>query len=213
MQRREVGPMTTRLDLECDPGGTAAFSTLFQQGVRIEARLGRSIREVLCRSLGVSDDYLDNRLNTIFLDGKPVDDADTALISEGSVLALSASMPGLVGAVMRKGGYYASMRSTITYSAGDSRVTPKKGFFTLKLYNMTMPELAPRFLASGVWVEAGFLDEFFKTKSKRFFEGCVTVRADGKEMPAHELPDLKWREMPGFVMLRVTHAADRGGSR
>ena len=182
----------------------ASFFVLFQRGVRVKARIGLSIREVLCRQLDVTDDYLDNRLNTIFLDGKPVDDTDSALITEGSVLALSASMPGFAGAALRKGGFYASMRNTITHSAGESPVKAGEGFFTVKLYNMTIPELAPHFLALGVWVAPDALDEFFEGRSKPFLEGGKTVRIDGREIPVDELTSIAWSERSDYVRLRVT---------
>ena len=55
------------------------------------------------------------KIQSIMLDGKPVDDIGSAMIHDGSVLALSAAMPGLVGATLRRGGAYASFRSAITY--------------------------------------------------------------------------------------------------
>jgi len=194
----------TQLDLTWDAEGMASFFVLFQRGVRVKARIGLSIREVLCRQLDVTDDYLDNRLNTIFLDGKPVDDTDSALITEGSVLALSASMPGFAGAALRKGGFYASMRNTITHSAGESPVKAGEGFFTVKLYNMTIPELAPHFLALGVWVAPDALDEFFEGRSKPFLEGGKTVRIDGREIPVDELTSIPWSDRSDYVRLRVT---------
>ncbi len=194
----------TQLDLTWDAKGMASFFMLFQRGVRVKARLGLSIREVLCRQLDVTDDYLDKRLNTIFLDGKPVDDTDSALITEGSVLALSASMPGFAGAALRKGGFYASMRNTITHSAGESSVTTGEGFFTIKLYNMTILELAPHFLAFGVWVASDALDEFFEGRSGPFLQEGRTVRIDGREIAVDELTAITWSERSDFVRLRVT---------
>jgi hypothetical protein len=194
----------TQLDLTWDAKGMASFFVLFQWGVRVKARLGLSIREVLCRQLDVTDDYLDNRLNTIFLDGKPVDDTDSALVTEGSVLALSASMPGFAGAALRKGGFYASMRSTITHSAGESPVKAGEGFFTIKLYNMTIPELAPHFLALGVWVAPEALNEFFAGRSKPFLQGGRTVQIDGQEIGVDELTAIRWSDRSDFVRIRVT---------
>jgi len=54
------------------------------------------------------------KISTIFLDGKAVDSPETALLREGSTLALSSAMPGLAGAILRRDGPYASLRSSIT---------------------------------------------------------------------------------------------------
>jgi len=48
------------------------------------------------RATGLDEDYVTQRISTIFLDGKPVDDIDTLLVRDGAVLSLSAAMPGLV---------------------------------------------------------------------------------------------------------------------
>jgi hypothetical protein len=56
---------------------------------------------VLCDQFQVETDYLENRIKTIFLDGKPVDDEDKAVLKNGSTLALSAAMPGLVDSTFR----------------------------------------------------------------------------------------------------------------
>ncbi len=128
------------------------FFPLFQEGVILETDTGASVREFLCRSLGLQEDYVEKRISTIFLDGKPVDNLDASLVNDGSVLALSAAMPGLVGATLRKGGYYAPMRKAISHHAESPPSTRKRGKIRLKLFNMILQELAPRLLYAGVWV-------------------------------------------------------------
>ena len=61
------------------------------------------------------------------LDGKPVDDIGAALVQDGSTLALSAAMPGLVGATLRRGGAYSSFRSAITYHETGERLRAGEG--------------------------------------------------------------------------------------
>ena len=103
------------ISLAWNPARLSDFGHILQQGFKLRARLGTSIRQVLCDQFGVDHDYLDKRINTIFLDGKAVDDVDSSTIREGSVLALSAAMPGFVGAAFRKGGYYSAMRGAISH--------------------------------------------------------------------------------------------------
>ena len=107
---------TARLALTLVPGGpeqAGRFFPLLQQGFTVRARTGCSIRELLCGQFGIDPDYLKQRITTIFLNGKAIDDPESSRVADGATLALSAAMPGLVGATMRRGGYYAAMRGAI----------------------------------------------------------------------------------------------------
>jgi len=179
------------------------FLPLLHRGVWLKAKLGLSIRSILCDQLGVAHEYLDNRIGTIFLDGSPVDDVDSAIVNEGARLALSAAMPGLVGATMRKGGILASMRDSITHKEGDSRIVPKEGFFLLRLFNMVAPELGPALLKSGVQLEAEAFRGFFEGASDELWAGCKKCRIDGNEADCKELKDIRRSSDPDLVLLRV----------
>lgn len=122
----------------------------WQNGFKIKTTVNCSIRRLLCDHLGISPAYLEERIKTIFLDGKPVDDLDTAIVKNGSTLALSAAMPGLVGATMRRGGVLASFRNTITHEKESQTSDEEKGTVCIKLFNMLINELMPHFLHLGV---------------------------------------------------------------
>jgi hypothetical protein len=192
------------LDLDCDSTLVSAFLSLFQQGVMLQVSIGSSIRNVLCRQYGIEDEYLDNRINTLFLDGKVVDNVDHAFLSDGSVLSLSASMPGFAGAALRKGGYYAGMRNAVTHSEEVAPHDHGTGFFVLKLFNMTIKEMGPGLLESGVWIEADRLDEFFNDKSDNFWAGCRSILIDDKEIPVTELRQRQFGKHSETVYLSVT---------
>ena len=119
------------------------FLTLLQQGVGVSGRIGASLREFLIRDLGVDPDYVDGDLETAFLDSQPVDDFDSTHIRDGCVLALSGAMPGLAGATLRRGGYYARMRDGISHGhAPPNADTAEPCVVTLKLFNKPLAELA-----------------------------------------------------------------------
>ena len=59
-------------------------------------------------------------------------------------------MPGLVGATLRRGSYYAAMRSEISAAETEGAVEMKEGTVTLKLFNLLIGQLGPLFLASGI---------------------------------------------------------------
>ena len=109
-------PPIQHIRLIVEAGLISRFLKLTERGFKLQIKTGLNIRELLCQHLSISEDYVDNRIQTIFLDGKPVDDVDTASLENGSRLALSAAMPGLVGITFRKGGFYAALRETISYT-------------------------------------------------------------------------------------------------
>src|SRR3989304_1732354 len=118
-----------------DDTRTSEFFQLLQRGFMLKAQVGCSIKRFLCEQVGLSPEYIAEKIQTVFLDGRPVDDLDSAIIKDGARLALSAAMPGLVGATMRRGGIYSSFRNTITHRETGARYAIGEGFVHLKLFN------------------------------------------------------------------------------
>jgi hypothetical protein len=58
---------------------------------------------------------------------------------------------------MRRGGYYAAMRSAISYRPGEGHAKARRGRIRLKLFNMILEEIGPSLLASGMIVRADTL--------------------------------------------------------
>ncbi len=142
-----------RLDLHVDKACASLFLTLFEKGIVLSTKTGCSLRDFLCGQLGLSDNYLDQRVQTLFLDARPVDDVDTAVIKNGSTLALSAAMPGLLGATMRKGGRYATFRKDISQHTDECGICETSGQVTVKLFNLVAKEVGGRLLEAGVEVD------------------------------------------------------------
>jgi hypothetical protein len=142
----------------------------------------------------LSNEYIDQRIQTFFVDGRAVDDIDSAYVHDRTTLALSASMPGLLGATLRKGSYYADMRSSISYTQEKKAVAPHYGTLKLKLFNMLIAEMGPGILNRGVWVEGKDLQEFLARQSNRFWSGCVEMVASGKRTEPAELVKMSWED-------------------
>jgi hypothetical protein len=195
--------LSSSISLSIVPGKLDNFFTILQQGFLLKARLGMGVRKILCDQFGINQRYFDTRINTIFLDGKPVDDVDSAIVGEGSSVALSASMPGFVGAALRKGGFYAAMRSEITHVKEQQYDTSVDGLFTLKLYNLLLPEIGPLFLSSGIILDVKILRDFLKTKSSAFWTGCQTIQVNNHEVDSSYFFRPEWLDMRGLVLLRV----------
>jgi hypothetical protein len=163
---------------------------LLQQGFEVEASLGTSIKAFLSRDFDISNDYIDNRLQTVFLNGKAVDNIDTAVLKSGSTLALSTAMPGLAGAVMRRGGYLTAMRAQISHRENREAMVAQKGRIRIKLFNLLTKELGSTFLQYGIWVPGKTLAAILKPEGKDFTNACHAAIVNG----AKTEPDRVWQE-------------------
>ncbi|WP_373499218.1 hypothetical protein [Desulfococcus sp.] len=135
--------------IHVSPDTATELAPLFQKGIRVSVETGCTIRSLLQDQWAIPPDYITGRISTMFLNGKPLDDMDEARVRDGDVLALSSAMPGLVGAVMRRGGFYASLRGGITYHEAAAEAGVLRGTITVKLFNLLIRELGPGFLAHG----------------------------------------------------------------
>jgi hypothetical protein len=192
-----------KISLTVKPDRMSLFSSLLGQGFTLKSRTGISVRNLLCHQIGVSDDYLDQRIQTIFLDGKVVDNVDTAVIRQGSSLALSAAMPGLAGAVLRRGGAYAAMRSQISHKNNTADDSAENGTVLLKLFNLVALELGPLFLKQGIWIAGKNLGNFFQRVPEFFWDGCLTVKIDGRFQDIRKIPLMEWRQEQVFLKLKL----------
>lgn len=137
----------------------SAFFPLLQRGVWVQVQVGCGVMRLLADQFGVAEDYVVERITTLFLNGKPIDDLETSYVNEGSTLALSAAMPGLVGATMRRGGHLAAMRGTISLQ-NQTQELSGTGRIKIKLFNMVMAELGAMFLSHGICLSNRELNNF-----------------------------------------------------
>jgi len=157
-----------KLRLSVTADRLACFFPLLQKGFAIVVTLGRPIHALLRDQLGVPESYIETKIQTVFLDGKPVDDIDTVLVRDGATLALAPAMPGLMGAMLRRGGYYAPMRSGITHRDDRAAQEIKEGRIVVKLFGAALWDLGPTFLKRGVQVDSGDLAKVMRELP----EGC-----------------------------------------
>ena len=177
------------------------FLQLTERGFRLKIAASLSIRELLCKHLGISEDYVDNRIQTIFLDGRPVDDVDTASIQNGSKLALSAAMPGLVGITLRKGGFYASLRSTISYSKTEASIVKDEGEIILKFFNLVAKELGPAFLQKGILIEGKRFQDFALRNADDLKADCNSMHLNDTEIDVDRLKEMTWEDQEVFLQV------------
>jgi len=182
------------------------FYQLLSKGFIIHAQTGCTIKELLCGQVGIKEDYLEERIQTIFLDNKTVDDVDFAVIREGSILALSAAMPGVLGATVRKGGWYAPMRRQLSHDKDIASDTHKKGKITIKLFNLIARELGPLFLEQGIRVKGEDFFDITARNEKVFMNGCKKAIKDGNNIDPEKLMEVEWEDKQ--VLLQIKSAKD-----
>jgi hypothetical protein len=178
------------------------FFLLFQQGVTVRSRTGISVASLLREEIG-ADPVTIEKIQSIILEGKPVDDLESAVIKDGSVLALSAAMPGLVGATLRRGGTYSSFRSAITYHETGGEYVQGVGLVQIKLFNLLMAELGPGLLKKGVILRSEDFIRFAAEQSPDFWKGFSRITIDGEPLAHGELPGSAWLSGKAEVVLTV----------
>jgi hypothetical protein len=182
------------------------FFQLLGHGFSMNVQTGCSVKDLLCRQFGIPEDYLDERIKTIFLNAKVVDDVSTANVTEDSTLALSGAMPGLVGAILRSGGFYASMRSQISFGQNKPSSLPRAGKITLKLLNLVVKELGPAFLEKGIWFNGGKLQDFIKHHIEELKAGGAANELNGEPVEINNLLEPDWSDTTVFLQVRSEKA-------
>jgi hypothetical protein len=79
------------------------------------------------------------------------------MLHPGSTLTLSAAMPGLVGATLRRSSYYAAMRAEVSWHDLDPDGGQRGAAATLrvKLFNLIIPGVGPAILRRGIVLPRG----------------------------------------------------------
>jgi hypothetical protein len=200
---RAVADLQLQFTLDADLIST--FYPLLQRGVWLPVTTGCSVMKLLNDQLGLAETYVQDRITTLFLDGKPLDDLTSSLVNNGSVLALSTAMPGLVGSTMRRGGHLAAMREAISYHPPPA-VTTGSGTVKIKLFNMLMKEVGPLLLERGVVLAGPELMTLLTDGAALFQEGCASVTVNGRSCCCAEfierLPTIVAPQQTALVKVR-----------
>ena len=192
------------LSLTVDASLLTAFYELLQAGFRVKCKVGVSIESLFSDQFEIKQRLVEEKISTIFLNGKPVDDITSTIVSNGSTLALSGAMPGLVGATLRRKSPLASFRESISAGKNTKDKDNSEGCVQIKLFNILLKELGPGFLERGILVPSVELKAFFSKQSDEFWHRCKKIIVDGK--PLNAQPTIDWFLLmanQGFIHLKV----------
>jgi len=176
MKPERALPVTLILKTTKNAAGKTA--TLLQRGFVLPVTGTISIAELLIELPGFNEEYIRDRVQTIFVNGIAEDNTGRELLP-GDALALSAAMPGLAGAIFRRGGQHASLRTRPEAVKSDK--TDHSGFITLKLFNMIATETGPQLLQDGILIKGKILVRFLDRQVERILP--VIKRAEVKGIP------------------------------
>jgi hypothetical protein len=194
--------LTQKIQVSIEENHFSAFFALLSYGFKIDVEIGCSLFDVLVRQIGINESFLNEKVQTVFLNGKVVDDFSVEIVSDDSVIALSAAMPGLVGAVFRKGGILSSMRSEHTSSMESVVIKKLKRQVTLKLFNHIASGLGGYFFKKGICVKGAHFIRYVKSKQSLLKSACRQLIIDGKQYEIGDLLSLLQPEAD--IVLTVT---------
>jgi hypothetical protein len=196
----------TQVAVIADPSRARAYLALLQEGAALRAKTGVAVRTFLCEGLGLSPSYVSEQLSTVFLNGRPVDDLDSALICDGYRLSLSGALPGLAGAVMRRSSPLAPLRGTGRRGRATASEPGQEGLLWIKLFNVVLEELGPLMLRRGVLVQSGRLEEALRAEDAALPKTRQEAFLNGAPVGLDELQRvLSFREgLAGFAVLART---------
>jgi hypothetical protein len=197
MKKASILHFSLRLETRVLP----LFFQLLGGGFKMIVPTNCSVKELLCQHLDVQEDYLENRIQTIILNGKAVDNINSVTVEEGSTLALSGAMPGLVGAILRTGGVLAPMRRQISHVQTESEAKHDTGEVNLKLFNLVAKELGPAFLQKGIWIKGSRLQEFIFQYVEELMQGCNALNLDGNSLEKAQLSHIDLSNKSVFLQI------------
>jgi len=177
-------PQTQTLIVTARPEVLLALTPLLREGVAVSLRPGLSLRQTMIQDLGFCPECVEERVQTVFLDGSPVDDIDTDSVSPGCTLALAGALPGVAGIAMRRGSPVGVFREGITHDTGHAEaaqaVTGHPLAVTLKLFNSVALECLTTVLEQGVELRAARLAELLAADPEAL--AGAAFRLDGLEV-------------------------------
>lgn len=190
------------LSLELTEEQMAGLYLFLQNGFFVKAEVGCTMEDFFLNQLNLSPEYVQTRIQGIFLDGKPADHIDTAIIRDGTRLTLSGTMPGLAGMAL-KSGPLAVFRHGITHRETGDYTYSGDGYVQLKLLNLLMKDMGPELLRKGIYTYSAELTGFLGNLSAEFWQGCKTVSLNDRDVAPEMILKKQWISENKVVRFRV----------
>ena len=166
------------LELDLPAEALPGIASLLQHGVLFPIAKPIPLLSFLVTLPGFSADYIEQNVQTIFINGVAADSLSKAMV-DGTTVALSAAMPGLAGAIFRRQGVHGSLRSK---QVTETPVAQSgAGYLTLKFFNSIATDRIEDLLHKGVLVTGKSLVDFARMRG-HLFEPPVCLKLDGQKI-------------------------------
>lgn len=165
-----------------------AFFPVLRQGVDVEVPGSQSLESIITNVWGFDKDFAATKIGTVFLNGTPVDDMESTRVGDGDVVALSGPMPGLAGAILRKGSPFAGLRrgGRPETRSGDSGNRKDHIRIHVKLFNSLIGDMGPRLLQTGVILDRKTALSVLDSVAREPGLSVEKALVDGAELSAEE---------------------------
>ena len=136
------------LFFNCGNKELVRLTTVLQSGFLAVAIEGDTIFSFLLTLDGFTEDYLINEVQTIFYNGDALDDLESEIAGPKATVALAAAMPGLAGAIMKKGSPCGALRKTRNIQQVKHKGEPVE--ILVKLFNTVARDRGPQLFSTGI---------------------------------------------------------------
>jgi hypothetical protein len=191
------------LELQLPQKALGLLNAPFHAGVGVKTFAGMPLTALLRDQLGIAKEYMIERIQTIFFNNRAVDHIEEVAMTADAVIALSAAMPGLAGATLRKSGALAGFRQGISHRGNSAakKDNTKEIIITLKLFNLVAEELAPQLLQKGVLVPGKILRDLTAQPLLADSLQKGSIVWNGRPISFAQLRTIPWPD--GWVLLQA----------
>jgi hypothetical protein len=199
-------PHIPRLELLIPADTTKKYTTLLQAGI-LEARSApTTVGELLASLPGFTMQYIRERIETIFLNGLPVDDLETKINGPSPVLAISAVMPGLAGAIFRKNSFHAALRTSTSDSLADKLPSTEKITIRLKFFNIIATERGGTIFHNGCLMKSESVLKFINYR-RHLFSHLLSLHCDDTPVGLDDLGSILHSSETVFLRIQEDHVS------
>jgi len=184
----------------------SSFYPLLAQGFFMSITTGCSVKEFLCDYLGWDIEFVQQRVQTIFMEGRLVDDINRALVQDGASIAVSGAMPGVLGAIVRKESFYSARRSQITGQSGADKEPSSRqaqGRVRVKLFNVIAKEKGSALFDKGIIIMGKDFKSYMRLQPESLLAQCKAVRIEQKPADINQLLSARLEDRE--ILLRIRH--------
>lgn len=186
---------------------------VFGYGIRFEVPAGTRISDFLQQALCTDANYIQNRIQTLFMDGRAVDSPESEEIHSPCTLAVSAAMPGVFGAAFRKQGTYSGLRRHCGEIRQNQENRGKQGrivVVTVKCFNQVAADLGDELLEAGVVMDISDFLDFWKRQGAILEKDSPEITIHHKKIRAQEVTETLCQKTGALgIQIHAAKARDR----